>query len=157
MKKIRKFISLMLAVCAITSAMTIGVSATNAKDDNIICEMITEQTPQVYSVRSISTGSAYLPKANSSGTNGNPCAPFVAEDTDVAFTIISAPGATTYNVQLYAGTPGRGYKVAEYDGKLPIQNGAYFRNLIVGQSYYFMISSYDISSNGCTATYELNV
>lgn len=31
--------------------------------------------------------------------------PLVAEDTDVGFVITSAPGATTYNVQLYAVLP----------------------------------------------------
>lgn len=66
----------------------------------------------------------------------------------------NAPGATSYNVQLYAGTPGSGYRVATYTPKIPINNGASFYALTVGQNYYFMISSDDVGASGCTATYS---
>ena len=84
----------------------------------------------------------------------NPCAPFTADTTSVAFVITNAPGATSYNVQLYAGTPGSGYRVATYTPKIPINNGASFYALTVGQNYYFMISSDDVGASGCTATYS---
>ena len=77
-----------------------------------------------------------------------------ADTTSVAFVITNAPGATSYNVQLYAGTPGSGYRVATYTPKIPINNGASFYALTVGQNYYFMISSDDVGASGCTATYS---
>ena len=149
MKKIKRILSLVLAVCSIMSLMAVSTFASGPQDGVITCQILTDS--EVAKVCSV------LPKSDHNGTKGNPCAPFVAEDTDVGFVITSAPGATTYNVQLYAGTPGSGYKVAEYNGRLPIGNGAYFINLTVGQSYYFMISSSDITTSGCTVTYQLVV
>jgi hypothetical protein len=51
------------------------------------------------------------------------------------------------------GPIGNGYRVAQYDKELPINNGAAFYDLIIGQSYYFMVSSNDVANGGCTATY----
>ena len=158
MKKVKRILSLVLAVCSIMSLMAVSTFASGPQDGVITCQILTDsEVAKVCSVRTTTTGTAYLPKSDHNGTKGNPCAPFVAEDTDVGFVITSAPGATTYNVQLYAGTPGSGYKVAEYNGRLPIGNGAYFIKLTVGQSYYFMISSSDITTSGCTVTYQLVV
>lgn len=56
--------------------------------------------------------------------------------------------------QHYAGTPGSGYRVATYTPKIPINNGASFYTLTIGQNYYFMISSDDVGASGCTATYS---
>ena len=144
MKKIKRILSLVLAVCSIMSLMAVSTFASGPQDGVITCQILTDsEVAKVCSVRTTTTGTAYLPKSDHNGTKGNPCAPFVAEDTDVGFVITSAPGS--------------GYKVAEYNGRLPIGNGAYFINLTVGQSYYFMISSSDITTSGCTVTYQLVV
>lgn len=158
MKMKQKMMSVFLAACMVISVLSMSAMATDVEDYPIeVVVMTKEETLDRFGslTRSVSgTGTAYLPKNNISGTNGNPCAPFTADTTSVSFVITNAPGATTYNVQLYAGSPGSGYRVATYTPDVPINNGASFYNLTVGTSYYFVISSNDVGNGGCTATYS---
>ncbi len=160
MKKIRKLMSALLAMSMVFAMLAVNASAATHNDESeaypVKVRVLTQEETDTMSSLALSkyvTGTAYLPK-NVAGVNGNPCAPFVAEGTEVTFYITNAPGATSYNVQLYAGEPGRGYRVATYTPRIPINNGAAFSNLMVGQKYYFMISSDDLISAGCTAYYK---
>ena len=53
-------------------------------------------------------GRIMLPHTNPEGSNGNSCGEFVANEANVAFSILSAPATESYNVQLYHGTASSG-------------------------------------------------
>lgn len=161
MKRIRKLASALLAMSMVLTVLAVGASATTPNDEvetyPVKVRVLTQEETATMFSRALGqyvTGTAYLPKNNATGTNGNPCAPFVAEGTEVTFYITSAAGATSYNVQLYAGEPGTGYPVSTYTPQVPINNGAAFSDLTLGQKYYFMISSDDLVTASCTAYYK---
>ena len=158
MKTRKKVLSLILTLCTLISMFAMPAMAADTEEFPVKVHVMTRaETAARFAVSTHSlsgNGTAFLPKNNSTGTNGNPCAPFTADTTNGAFVITNAPGATSYNVQLYAGTPGSGYRVATYTPKIPINNGASFYTLTIGQNYYFMISSDDVGASGCTATYS---
>jgi hypothetical protein len=161
MKKTKMLLSLLLAVSLVLSTFCISAFASNIDAPTVNGYILSaEETAELIDSglrsRISQTGTAYLPLGNNAGTNGNPAAAFVADSTNVSFAIITAPGATDYNVQLYAGVPGSGYKVSQYYSRVPINQGVALNNLVVGQNYYFMISSNSLTTNGCTATYTLS-
>lgn len=99
-------------------------------------------------------GTAYLSQNNETGTNGSLCAPFTAQAASAVFVLAAAPGAESYNVQLYQGNPGQGKAVSNYTVS-PVDGGVCFTGLEPGKTYYMKISSSTLRSSGCTATYEL--
>ena len=99
-------------------------------------------------------GTAYLSQNNETGTNGSLCAPFTAQAASAVFVLAAAPGAESYNVQLYQGNPGQGKAVSNYTVS-PVDGGVCFTALQPGKTYYMKISSSTLRSSGCTATYEL--
>ena len=99
-------------------------------------------------------GTAYLSQNNETGTNGSLCAPFTAQAASAVFVLAAAPGAESYNVQLYQGNPGEGKAVSNYTVS-PVDGGVCFTSLEPGKTYYMKISSSTLRSSGCTATYEL--
>lgn len=99
-------------------------------------------------------GTAYLSQNNETGTNGSLCAPFTAQTTSAVFVLAAAPGAESYNVQLYQGVPSEGKAVSNYTIS-PVDGGVCFTGLEPGKTYYMKISSSTLRSSGCTATYEL--
>lgn len=160
MKKLKRLMCALLSMSMMFTVLAVSASAATPNDDEVYpvkVRVLTQEETDTMSSRALGqyvTGKAYLPKNNAAGTNGNPCAPFVAEGTEVSFYITNAPGATSYNVQLYAGEPGSGYRVATYTPCIPINNGAAFSDLTIGQKYYFMISSDDLITASCTADYK---
>ncbi len=155
MKKMRKILSALLAMSMVFTLLAVSASAAGPDVHPVRVQALTqEETDAIFNTRGAAiTSTTFLPRNNLQGTNGNACAPFKADTTSVSFVIKQAPGAVTYNVQLYMGPIGNGYRVAQYDKELPINNGAAFYDLIIGQSYYFMVSSNDVANGGCTATY----
>lgn len=99
-------------------------------------------------------GTAYLSQNNETGTNGSLCAPFTARATSAVFVLTAAPGAESYNVQLYQGMPSEGKAASDYIVS-PVDGGVCFTGLEPGKTYYMKISSSTLRSSGCTATYEL--
>lgn len=99
-------------------------------------------------------GTAYLSQNNETGTNGSLCALFTAQAASAVFVLAAAPGAESYNVQLYQGNPGQGKAASDYTVS-PVDGGVCFAGLQPGEPYYMKISSSTLRSSGCTATYEL--
>ena len=153
MKKLQKLLALALCVCALAA-----VSAADAEGYPASIRVMTQEERDDFEKQSAAAqyapATAYLPKNNPGGTNGNICAPFQAESDCAAFVLISAPGAASYNVQLYAGAPGAGERVSDY-AVVGVNNGVFFSGLTVGQDYYIKISSDTLAANGCTALYIL--
>ena len=116
------------------------------EDERSAFEQQTEHTPI--------NGTAFLARNNAAGTNGNICASFTAELENVAIVLVSVPGATDYNIQLYEGAPGEGIRVSNY-ATVGVNNGAYFSGLTKGQEYYFKVSSNTLPTSGCTARYTM--
>ena len=100
-------------------------------------------------------GRIMLPHTNPEGSNGNSCGEFVANEANVAFSILSAPATESYNVQLYHGTASSGgIPVYLYAKDVPIGSGVWFSNLIVGDTYFFKVSSSTAPVPGSNARYS---
>lgn len=154
MKKLKKIIAVVLAISISIGILTMTASATEA-DPEITAHLMSEEETihLLYRTRMAETGTVCLVHTNDMGTNGNPCGAFTADKTNVSFAIeMGVPGATNYNVQLYVGELGNGFKAADY-ATVPIGLGVTFRNLAVGKDYYFVVSSITVSGQGATATY----
>lgn len=154
MKRIRKILSVGLALCIVLCGSAFAADAAEYPVE--IHVMTLEERNELFdqSVEEVTAGAAYLSHNNQSGTNGSICAPFTADRTGMAFVLTSAPGAIDYNVQLYVGKPGEGERVSNY-ATVEVNNGVYFTNLTVGQEYYYKISSSTLVTNGCTAIYSM--
>lgn len=99
-----------------------------------------------------------LPHTNPEGSNGNSCGEFVANEANVAFSILSAPATESYNVQLYHGTASSGgIPVYLYAKDVPIGSGVWFSNLIVGDTYFFKVSSSTAPVPGSISTNNANI
>ena len=72
-------------------------------------------------------GTAYLSQNNETGTNGSLCAPFTAQAASAVFVLAAAPGAESYNVQLYQGKAASDYTVS------PVDSGVCFTGLEPGK------------------------
>ncbi len=156
MKKLQRLLALALCVCALAALP--AVSAADAEGYPASIRVMTQEERDDFEKQSAAAqyaqATAYLPKNNPGGTNGNICAPFQAQSGSVAFVLTSAPGAASYNVQLYAGAPGAGERVSDY-AVVGVNNGVFFSGLTVGQDYYIKISSDTLAADGCTALYIL--
>lgn len=154
MKKLKRIIAVVLAISISIGILTMTVSAAEADPEITAHLMSEEETIQLlYRTRMAETGTVYLPRNNATGTNGNPCGAFTADKTNVSFAIkAGVPGATNFNVQLYVGELGNGFKAADY-ARVPIGLGVTFYDLVVGKDYYFVVSSDTVSGQGATATY----
>lgn len=158
MNKIKKAVGMAAAACLTISLLCSSAFAAEPVKPTISSGILTAQeTAEIFATQSEITSTAYLPKNNGNGTNGNPAVQFVAEGNTVVFRITNAPGATDYNAQLYAGTPGSGYRVEQYYENVPINNAVACVTLIPGQSYYYVISSNSLITSGCTASYSLSL
>ena len=97
-----------LFVCLLAISMTISVSAhaiaTDAMESAISPIVITATEFDAISAQTEHVGRIMLPHTNPEGSNGNSCGEFVANEANVAFSILSAPATESYNVQLYHGT-----------------------------------------------------
>lgn len=117
MKKIKKVIAVLLAISI--SFGVLAMTASAAEPDPVIVPYLLseEETNQLVNrARMSETGTVYLPRNNATGTNGNACGEFNADGTGVTFLINrGVAGATNFNVQLYVGKIGAGYKAAEYE------------------------------------------
>jgi hypothetical protein len=157
MKKNKHILACAMVVCVLSSILNITVLAAEQNEYPVeISVMTIEERNALFTQEGCTptTGITFLPLNNSSGTNGNICAPFTADKTNIAFAIVTAPGATDYNVQLYVGTYGEGVKASNY-ATVIIDNGAYFTGLTIGQDYYFKISSSTLTQNGSNASYVM--
>ena len=77
------------------------------------------------------------------------------EFNSIAFSILSAPATESYNVQLYHGTASSGgIPVYLYAKDVPIGSGVWFSNLIVGDTYFFKVSSSTAPVPGSNARYS---
>lgn len=158
MKKMQKLLALVLCVCALTALPGVSASAADAEEYPASIRVMTQEERSDFEKQSADAqyapATAYLPKNSPSGTNGNICAPFQAESDCVAFVLTSAPGAASYNVQLYVGAPAAGERVSDY-AVVGVNNGVFFSGLTAGQDYYIKISSDTLATDGCTALYIL--
>ena len=100
MKKVKKFLSVLCAACMAITLLPSAMAADLPSEPNVY-RLISAQDFNSIAPRSTATGRVMLPRSNSSGTNGVACSEFVADESNVSFTIDSAPGCTNYNVQLY--------------------------------------------------------
>lgn len=148
---------LLVCLCAICIAIPIGtyVVATDASETAMAPAVITAEEFDAISAHTTYAARIMLPRTNSTGTNGNSCGAFVADETNVGFSITSAPATETYNVQLYQGTiSGGGTPVFLYAKNVPVASGACFSDLVIGESYFFKISSSDTPTSGSNARYS---
>lgn len=156
MKKSKKFLSVLLAVCMVLAMSAPAFAVQESGEEFAYHISMTPAMLRSITPRSSFTENTFLPLINQSGTNGNACGEFTADASNVSFTITSAPGAATYNVQLYKGTiADGGTKVSTADRDFSIGNGASFGNLKSGATYYFKVSSKDAPKEGATATYTV--
>ncbi|MFQ7452026.1 MAG: hypothetical protein ACLRNQ_11985 [Flavonifractor plautii] len=133
-----------LFVCLLAISMTISVSAhaiaTDAMESAISPIVITATEFDAISAQTEHVGRIMLPHTNPEGSNGNSCGEFVANEANVAFSILSAPATESYNVQLYHGTASSGgIPVYLYAKDVPIGSGVWFSNLIVGDTYFLKL------------------
>lgn len=158
MKKLQRLLALVLCACALTALPGAGALAADVEGYPAAIRVMTAQERDDFEKQSAelqcAPATAYLPKNNPDGTNGNVCAPFQAESDSIAFVLTSAPGAASYNVQLYAGVPGEGERASDY-AVAGVNNGVIFSGLTAGQDYYIKISSDTLATSGCTALYVL--
>lgn len=117
-----------LFVCLLAISMTISVSAhaiaTDAMESAISPIVITATEFDAISAQTEHVGRIMLPHTNPEGSNGNSCGEFVANEANVAFSILSAPATESYNVQLYHGTASSGgIPVYLYAKDVPIGSG----------------------------------
>ena len=148
-----------LFVCLLAISMTISVSAhaiaTDAMESAISPIVITATEFDAISAQTEHVGRIMLPHTNPEGSNGNSCGEFVANEANVAFSILSAPATESYNVQLYHGTASSGgIPVYLYAKDVPIGSGVWFSNLIVGDTYFFKVSSSTAPVPGSNARYS---
>lgn len=160
MKYIKAIPTCILAACMLFAVLCAGNGVFAAEAEYPVdIHVMTEEERNVFDQLgedAILTGTAFLPPNNAAGTNGNICAPFVADKPSAAFAFISTPGAVDYSVQLYRGTPGEGVYVSNY-ATVETNNGVWVSDLTEGEQYYFKISSNTVSPGGCTARYVLAV
>lgn len=157
MKRIKKLSTIVLTVCMMFTLFSVGSLAAAETEYPIEIHVMTmdERNDLMNQEgREVIIGGAYLSQNNVSGTNGSICAPFTADMTNMAFVLTSAPGATDYNVQLYAGAIGKGEYVSNY-ATVGVNNGVYFTGLTIGQEYYLKVSSNTLITSGCTAVYSM--
>lgn len=157
MKRQRKTTRLIGAAGMLLMLLGLGAMAADAATYDVEAHVITQEEQAHFALQTqpdTLTGTAYLPRNDGTGTNGGICAPFRAELDSLAFVLTSAPGATAYNVQLYAGQPGDGVRTSHY-ATADVNNGVCFTGLTAGQDYYLKISSNSLSTAGCTAVYTM--
>ncbi len=129
--------------------------ATDAMESAISPIVITATEFDAISAQTEHVGRIMLPHTNPEGSNGNSCGEFVANEANVAFSILSAPATESYNVQLYHGTASSGgIPVYLYAKDVPIGSGVWFSNLIVGDTYFFKVSSSTAPVPGSNARYS---
>ena len=127
----------------------------NAMESAISPIVITATEFDAISAQTEHVGRIMLPHTNPEGSNGNSCGEFVANEANVAFSILSAPATESYNVQLYHGTASSGgIPVYLYAKDVPIGSGVWFSNLIVGDTYFFKVSSSTAPVPGSNARYS---
>jgi hypothetical protein len=157
-KPLSIFLAAMLTVLSTLNAGYAAVSDDKGgKDYPVEIHVMTEDERSAFEQQTEHTpvnGTAFLARNNAAGTNGNICASFTAELENVAIVLVSVPGATDYNIQLYEGAPGEGIRVSNY-ATVGVNNGAYFSGLTKGQEYYFKVSSNTLPTSGCTARYTM--
>ncbi len=166
MKKFKKVIALGLAAMAAVSAMSVSAMADGIEQNlctsevtveeyNGLSQIITPWNRMLTPFSLITSESVFLPR-NIDGYNGEACGEFTADATHAVFTLTSATGGTsTYNVQLYKGTINNGgSRVAKYD-KLSVGSGWGRSNLVVGQKYYYKVSSNDCPVDGANAEFTI--
>lgn len=123
MKTIRRLFLYFLAVCV---AIPLGAHAfASDVTEEILSPVVISATEfDAISPQTTYAGRIMLPHTNSGGTNGNTCKEFVADETNLAFSIGFAPATESYNVQLYRGTiSGGGVPVLSYAKDVPIGSG----------------------------------
>ena len=138
-----------LFVCLLAISMTISVSAhaiaTDAMESAISPIVITATEFDAISAQTEHVGRIMLPHTNPEGSNGNSCGEFVANEA----------ATESYNVQLYHGTASSGgIPVYLYAKDVPIGSGVWFSNLIVGDTYFFKVSSSTAPVPGSNARYS---
>lgn len=151
-----------LSLCmALAMALSLGVTsfAAEAPSDNFYVTgyvLTAEETAAFWQLHAQNTrvsmsSTIYLPK-NVDGTQGNGTVRFTADSSTVSFVITNAPNTATYNVVLKDSS---GSAVSTYYKDIPVNNPISCRGLIVGEKYYFEVSSNDCPASGCTANYEI--
>ena len=155
MKKTKKFLSIVCALCMIM-AMAAPAFAANDPTTRHMPRTISVEEFMAIEPRTTLTGRVKLPKMNQDGTNGNSCAQFTADETDVSFVITEAPNTSTYNVQLYQGTiSGGGSQVFIHEKDVNVGAGASFPDLTIGETYFFKVSSEDCPADGSNAKWTV--
>lgn len=152
MKKVKKFLSVLCAACMAITLLPSAMAADLPSEPNVY-RLISAQEFNSIAPRSTATGRVMLPRSNSSGTNGVACSEFVADESNVSFTIDSAPGCTNYNVQLYLGTIKDGGSQVYLFESVNIGAGASFSGLEIGKTYFFKVSSSTAPSSGSNASW----
>lgn len=173
MKKVKKLLSLALAGVMVFGLMATSVGAAEvdpAQDvvseeclpapgfitykmlhgdeyDNPVEALLDDASARAYA--------CYIPYNDGSGTTGQVAATFTAETSTVAFVLTSLGGGSNYTVALWKDNgslpPSR---VADY-GEYGFGTGFIQSGLIVGQSYFIMISSRTVPAPGVNGRYEL--
>ena len=152
----KKFISL-LTVCMMVCSLTVNSVATDVTENYYVTThvMSAEETFEMFSTKAMTKTGSVLLRQNTSGTQGVACGMFTADEESVSFRFTSAPTAKTYNIILHEGDEyNQGSQVVAPSEDVPINNGTSFYDLTVGSTYYFIVSSDDVSE-AVTAKYEI--
>ncbi len=152
----KKFISILTA-CTLICSLAIHSFAADVSEDYYVTAyaMSAEETFEMFSAQEMTKTSTMLLQQNTSGNQGIACAMFTADEESVSFRFTSAPTAKTYNIILHEGNQyNQGTQVVAPSEDVPINNGTSFHDLIIGNTYYFVVSSDDVSG-GVTAKYEV--
>lgn len=152
----KKIISI-FTVCMLMLSLGTSSFATNVTPNYYVTAQVmsAEETLDMFSSRTMTKTGSVLLRQNTTGNEGVACAMFTADEESVSFRFTSAPSATTYNIILHEGSQyNEGTHVVAPSLGVPINNGTSFYDLTIGTTYYFVVSSDDVSS-ATTAKYEV--
>lgn len=152
----KKFMSV-LTVCALVCSLAMNSFAADVSEDYYVTAhvMSAEETFEMFSAKAMTKTGTVLLQQNTTGNQGIACAMFTADEESVSFRFTSAPTAKTYNIILHEGNQyNQGTQVVVPSEDVPINNGTSFYDLTIGNTYYFVVNSDDVSS-AVTARYEV--
>lgn len=155
MKKILKRISAVACALCVAVSVAAGASAVEATNDlEIQSYIVSGEMRNSIAPMSVfwDENSIYLPRSDHAGTKGVKCGSFEADTDRVLFTLVEATNTLTYNVQLYYESTDE--RAKEYED-INVGDGIVFRNLKIGERYYFKVSSNDCPSPGVNALFSV--
>lgn len=163
MKKSKKFLSVLCAVCMILAFAVPAFAAEIEEEFLPPPTLLTYQdvhrdalNPVQAALLSNDTIACYIPYNDGSGTSGEIVESFEAESSTLGFILYSYGGGTKYHAALWRDNgPGKPpSRVALYED-YSFGSGFTQPGLVVGKEYYIVVSSTTVTPPGVNGGYEI--